>query len=757
MIRGHHLVQRPVLCCIRLLYRSLIIHPAGLDRPLIREMLRKLTLQRAFLLRCPIAAFWALFGLRAKARLDLTVLPCVRLACALVEVCRRLCALCEAHAAVRVSIIRRGPLCGLGRLLLHKVRDRLRHLVPRRAHRRIASCSFRQAARRAQLCVCVLKGAHDVALIGGVVINAALISLCELRADSTRRAEHQTAERAARSALSELCKAELRVRVCGGEIGNVVQEVRSTLLGGLGAHLPQNVLYRVRAAGVQDFGHPFERQLFGCRLDDARDRAPAERLARAFALLVQLKSALTGRLCAHHERAERRTHDRNRARGHRRSIRSKRDRLFGHPARRRRETGLGVCLCLVGLAQDLLRPKVLIYALLDLERVLLLAHALKLVVNLLIVRRNFAVLVLTLHVLELKLELLLLLLEPREGFVFLVFALVRDGLLHRVDEGRNRGLEALADRSQTLTEPVRSVPQTQVFADIFERLLVRAAQREIFHGLVCTEPRLIRRAVLLVNRLHLLLECVPRLVPRLGIRVRPRLTRAVQKAVNDAVRLLTALDGVIRVIRCRAAHCFQNRRLRRRASGVSDEILRARDSRKLTQRLYSVRQLSAVDLPRRERQLVALAVEGRAGAAVEDVAAPCANGAVFGLKAMSNGRVARLMPFQRVRRECRPVLFERRRVRLCRLPLSLACPCRPRAARVVVPDVLLCALCERLTDRERRQLLHRSCLRGFRCSLPRRRLCHLRGRHTLPACRGLHRRAAHRRFRCRLLCRLCDL
>ena len=352
------------------------------------------------------------------------------------------------QAVTRIHfLVRRKVSCGI-------VRDRLRHLFPRRAHRRLASCSFRQAARCAQLCICVLKGAHDVALIGGIVINAALISLCELRADSARRAEHQTAERAARSALSELCKAELRVRVCGSEVGNVVQEVRSTLLSGLRAHLPQNVLYRVRAAGVQDFGHPFERQLFGCRLDDARDRAPAERLARAFALLIQLKSTLTGRLRAHHERSERRTHDRNRACGHRRSIRSKRDRLFGHPARRRRETGLGVCLCLVRLAQDLLRPKVLINALRDLERVLLLTHALKLVVNLLIVRRNSAVLVLTLHVLELKLELLLLLLEPREGLVFLVFALVRDGLLHRVDEGRNRGLEALADRSQTLTEPV---------------------------------------------------------------------------------------------------------------------------------------------------------------------------------------------------------------------------------------------------------------------------------------------------------------
>ena len=352
------------------------------------------------------------------------------------------------QAVTRIHfLVRRKVSCGI-------VRDRLRHLFPCRAHRRLASRSFRQAARRAQLCVCVLKGAHDVALIGGIVINAALISLCELRARRTRRTEYQTAERTACGALGELCKAELRVRVCGGEVGNVVQKVRNALLGGLGAHLPQDILYRVRTAGVQDLRHLFERQLFGCRLDDARDRAPAERLARAFALLIQLKRALTGRLRAHHERAERRTHDRNRACGHRRGVRGKRDCLFGHPARRRRETGLGVCLCLVRLAQYLLRPEVLIYTLLDLERVLLLAHALKLIVNLLIVRRDSAVLVLTLHVLELKLELLLLLLEPREGLVFLVFALVRDGLLYRVDEGRNRGLEALADRSQALTEPV---------------------------------------------------------------------------------------------------------------------------------------------------------------------------------------------------------------------------------------------------------------------------------------------------------------
>ena len=44
MIRGNHLVQRPVLCCIRLLYRSLIVHPAGLRLLFLREMLCKLAL-----------------------------------------------------------------------------------------------------------------------------------------------------------------------------------------------------------------------------------------------------------------------------------------------------------------------------------------------------------------------------------------------------------------------------------------------------------------------------------------------------------------------------------------------------------------------------------------------------------------------------------------------------------------------------------------------------------------------------------------
>ena len=156
------------------------------------------------------------------------------------------------------------------------------------------------------------------------------------------------------------------------------------------------------------------------------------------------------------------------------------------------------------------------------------------------------------------------------------------------------------------------------------------------------------------------------------------------------MRLASALDRVRRVVCRHAARDIKDGRLSRRARGVADKILRLGNVAEL---LCGLRP-AAVDLPRRERQLVALAVIGRAGVGVVGIAAPCADGAVCGLKAPPFGRVARLVPFQRVRRERRPVLLKRRRVRLCRLPLSLACPRRPRAARVIVPDVLLCALCE---------------------------------------------------------------
>ena len=335
MIRGNHLVQRPVLCCISLLYRSLIIHPASLRLLFLREMLCKLALQRTFFFRCPVAAFRTLFGLCTKAGLCLAVLPCIHLSGALVEVFRRLRALCKAHAVIEIRVIIRGKLRILCNLLRHKAGNLVGHLVLRGLHRTFPNRSFRQFKRRLQLAVELYKLLHLIVIVCISGIHTLRIC-CRSRTGRARRAEHQTAERAARSALGKLLQAELCVRILRRLIRNVVEEIACAFLCRLLTHLDEDIFYGIHAAGVQNLAHLAERQSFGCRLDRTRCQTARQRLPRTLALLIQFKRALTGRLAAHHDRADRRTDDRNRTCRHHRRIARKGNALFGQPARRRR-------------------------------------------------------------------------------------------------------------------------------------------------------------------------------------------------------------------------------------------------------------------------------------------------------------------------------------------------------------------------------------------------------------------------------------
>ena len=334
MIRGNHLVQRPVLCCISLLYRSLIIHPASLRLLFLREMLCKLALQRIFFFRCPVATFRTLFGLRTEARLNLAVLPCVHLSSALVEVFRRLRALCKAHAVIEISVIIRGKLRILRGLLRHKAGNLVGHLVLRGLHRTFPDRSFRQLKRRLQLAVDLYKLLHLIVIVCISGIHALRIC-CRSRTDRTRRAKHQAAERAARGALGQLRKGKLCVRIVCRQIRNIVEEIACAFLCRLLTHLDEDIFYGIHAAGVQDLAHLTERQSFGCRLNRTRGQTARQRLPRTLALLIQFKRALTGRLTAHHDRADRRTDDRNRTCRHHRRIARKGNALFGQPARRR--------------------------------------------------------------------------------------------------------------------------------------------------------------------------------------------------------------------------------------------------------------------------------------------------------------------------------------------------------------------------------------------------------------------------------------
>ena len=156
------------------------------------------------------------------------------------------------------------------------------------------------------------------------------------RSDRARRAEHQTAERAACGALGQLRKGKLCVRIVCRQIRNIVEEIACAFLCRLLTHLDEDIFYGIHAAGVQNLAHLAERQSFGCRLDRTRGQPSRQRLPRADPALTQLKRALACRLAAHHDRADRRTDDRNRTCHHHRRIARKGNALFGQPARRRR-------------------------------------------------------------------------------------------------------------------------------------------------------------------------------------------------------------------------------------------------------------------------------------------------------------------------------------------------------------------------------------------------------------------------------------
>ena len=336
MIRRNHLVQRPVLCCISLLYRSLIIHPAGLRLLFLCEMLCKLALQRVFFFRCPVAAFRTLFGLRTEARLCLAVLPCVHLSSALVEVFRRLRALCKAHAVIEISVIIRSQLSTPCRILPLHIGQRVYHLILRGLHRTFPNWSFRQLKRRLQLAVELYKLLHLIALVVIRIRCLCRALVSRFSAQRARRTKHQAAERTARGALGQLRKGKLCVRIVCRLIRNVVEEIACAFLCRLLTHLDEDIFYGIHAAGVQNLAHLTERQSFGCRLNRTRGQTARQRLPRTLALLIQFKRALTGCLAAHHDRADRRTDDRNRTCRHHRRIARKGNALFGQPARRRR-------------------------------------------------------------------------------------------------------------------------------------------------------------------------------------------------------------------------------------------------------------------------------------------------------------------------------------------------------------------------------------------------------------------------------------
>ena len=432
MIRGNHLVQRPVLCCINLLYSSLIIHPAGLRLLFLREMLCKLALQRVFFFRCPIAAFRTLFGLCIEPRLNLAVLPCVHLSGALVEVFRRLCALCKAHAVIEISVIIRGKLRILRNLLRHKAGNLVGHLVLRGLHRTFPNRSFRQLKRRLQLAVELYKLLHLIVVVCISGLHTLRIC-CRSRTDRTRRTKHQAAERTACGALGQLRKRKLCVRIVCRQIRNIVEEITCAFLCRFSTHLPQDILHSICAAGMEDLAHLLKRQFLCSSLNNAGNRAARERFACSLSLLIQFKRALTGRLHARHHRSDYRTNSRNSTHCHCRQIACNRNSLIRQPARRRCQTGLCVRLCLTGFTQHSLAPFVGVNPAAYLYLVFALPYILKLIVHRLIVRRDFAVCILTAHIGKLQFQLLFLFDEPIVFVVFQAVVAIGDVLLCRVN------------------------------------------------------------------------------------------------------------------------------------------------------------------------------------------------------------------------------------------------------------------------------------------------------------------------------------
>ena len=426
--RANHVV----LHLFGLLHRCPVIHPAGLRLLFLREMLCKLALQRVFFFRCPIAAFRTLFGLCIEPRLNLAVLPCVHLSGALVEVFRRLCALCKAHAVIEISVIIRGKLRILCNLLRHKAGNLVGHLVLRGLHRTFPNRSFRQLKRRLQLAVELYKLLHLIVVVCISGLHTLRIC-CRSRTDRTRRTKHQAAERTACGALGQLRKRKLCVRIVCRQIRNIVEEITCAFLCRFSTHLPQDILHSICAAGMEDLAHLLKRQFLCSSLNNAGNRAARERFACSLSLLIQFKRALTGRLHARHHRSDYRTNSRNSTHCHCRQIACNRNSLIRQPARRRCQTGLCVRLCLTGFTQHSLAPFVGVNPAAYLYLVFALPYILKLIVHRLIVRRDFAVCILTAHIGKLQFQLLFLFDEPIVFVVFQAVVAIGDVLLCRVN------------------------------------------------------------------------------------------------------------------------------------------------------------------------------------------------------------------------------------------------------------------------------------------------------------------------------------
>ena len=299
---------------------------------------------------------------------------------------------------------------------------------------------------------------------------------------------------------------------------------------------------------MQNLAHLTERQSFGCRLNRTRGQTARQRLPRTNPALVQFKRALAGRLAAHHDRADRRTDDRNRTCRHHRRIARKGNALFGQPARRRRQAGLGVCLCLVRLAQHALRPFVRVYAFVYGQLVLALPYILKLIVHSLIVCRNRAVRCCAVHALQGEFKRLLLLLKLAVFLALTVFFHICAHLTRGVHEGRQRSDPPLADRLHAVAEAVRRVPQIDVFLHIRKRLLVRTGGFQAVHDIVCIVARLIVKAVPLHNAVHFIGKLMTGPVAALRVLAAPRLIRAVKQVMHRLVCIVAGLTAEIVLI-----------------------------------------------------------------------------------------------------------------------------------------------------------------------------------------------------------------
>ena len=299
---------------------------------------------------------------------------------------------------------------------------------------------------------------------------------------------------------------------------------------------------------MQNLAHLTERQPFACRLNRTRGQPARQRLPRTLALFIQLERALAGGLSAHHDRADRRTDNRNCTCRHHRRIARKGNALFGQPARHGCQTGLGVHLRLVCLAQHALRPFVRVYTFVYGQLVLALADLLQLIVNCLIVCRNRAVGCCAVHSLQGEFKRLLLLLKLAKFLVFAALLCVRAHLTRGVHEGRQRCDPPLADSLHAVAETVRRVPQINVFLHIGERLLVRTCGFQPVHDIVRVVARLIGKAVPLHNAAHLIGKLLTCPVAALRVLAAPCLIRAVKQVMHRLVCIVAGLTAEIVLI-----------------------------------------------------------------------------------------------------------------------------------------------------------------------------------------------------------------